>query len=332
MASLLRSAVSIVLLVGSAAPVGARAQGAASQPPQAASAPDIPALVARIDAVRLHYTSSRPSAAREELSSTLNLIRAAQEAESARAATPAAGQLPRAGRDVPMPGLLKRVEPVYPIEAAKRGATGYVVLDAVIDKSGSVRDPRVARSIPEFDQAALNAARAWRFAVTRVNGAPAEISAALVFAFIIRREASPPDELDLARFYVERANYAPAEAALSRALETIGREADCVAAIFNAAGALRKAGAGGLEPPRRIKHVKPVYPALAQRARVSGVVVIEGMIGVDGRVQCARVMKSVPLLDQAALDAVTQWEFTPIIMAGTPVPTRLTTSVNFTLQ
>jgi TonB family protein len=332
LASIPLGVVSIALVVVCAAPAGAQALGAAARTPQAASGIDNAPLVARIDAVRLHYTSSRLSAARDELSSTLDLVRAARETEAATATTPAAGQLPRAGRDVPMPGLLRRVEPEYPIEAAKRGVTGYVVLDAVIDTSGKVRDPRVARSIPEFDQAALNAARAWRFAAPRVNGTPAEISAMLVFAFIIRREASPPDELDLARFYVERANYSPAEAALGRALETIGREADCVTAIFNAAGAQRMAGAGGFEPPRRTKHVKPVYPALARRARVTGVVVIEGMIGVDGRVQCARVMKSVPLLDQASLDAVRQWEFTPVVMNGTPMPTRLTMSVNFTLQ
>jgi periplasmic protein TonB len=98
------------------------------------------------------------------------------------------------------------------------------------------------------------------------------------------------------------------------------------------AAAQRRAGTGGFEPPRTIKDVKPTYPALAQRARVNGAVLIEGIIGVDGRVQCTRVMKSVPQLDQAALDAVGQWESSPTIMAGTPVPTQLTMSVNFTLQ
>jgi TonB family protein len=329
----LRSILLVTLSAASAAPAqGAQAEGVAAQAPQAASGPDIPALVARIDAVRQHYTSSRLSAARDELSGTLDQVRAAREREGAKAATPAAGQLPRAGRDVPMPGLLKRLEPVYPLEAAKRGVTGYVVLDALIDKAGKVRDPRVARSVPEFDQAALNAARAWRFAVTRIDGAPAEVSAFLVFAFIIRHEASPPDELDLARFYVEHANYAPAEAALTRALETIGREAECVTAIFQAAGVQRAAGPGKIGPPERIKHVKPVYPALAQRARVTGVVVIEGMVGADGRIQCARVVKSVPLLDQAALDAVRQWEFTPVVLNGTPMPIRMSMSVNFSLQ
>jgi TonB family protein len=288
--------------------------------------------------VRLHYTSSRLSAARDELSNTLDMVRAARAAEGAKTTTPAAGRLPRAGRDVPMPGLLKRVEPVYPIEPAKKGVTGYVVLDGVIDKSGRVRDPKVAKSIPELDQSAINAARSWRFAVSRVNGAPAEVSAFLVFAFIIRNEASPPDELDLARFYVERGDYAPTEAALTRALGTIGREADCVAAVVSAASAQREAGAqrnaGGspMKPPLKIKDVKPTYPALAQRARVSGVVVIEGIVDVDGRVRCARVLRAVPLLDQAALDAVSQWEFAPFSLNGTPTPFRLTMTVNFTLQ
>jgi len=337
-AGLLRSVVSIALLVGAGSPADARAQGEASQAPQAASGQDIPVLVARIAAVRQHYTSGRLNAARDELSGTFDLVRAARETEGAKAATRPAGQLPRAGRDVPMPGLLKRVEPVYPIEAAKRGVTGYVVLDAVIDKSGKVRDPRVARSIPEFDQAALNAARAWRFAAPRVNGTPAAVSTMLVFAFIIRNEASPPDELDLARFYVEHANYSPAEAALGRALEAIGREADCVAAVFNAdaeqraAAAQRSAGESRIKPPLKIKDVKPVDPALAQRARVSGVVIIEGIVGVDGRLQCPRVLRSVPLLDQAALDAVSQWEFEPTLAAGRPVPTRTTITVNFSLQ
>jgi TonB family protein len=332
MASLLRSVATIVLLVASAAPVSGQSRDAAAQAQQAASGPDIQALIARIDAVRQHYASSRVSAARDELSSTLDQIRAARATEGAKAPTPGAGQLPRAGRDVPMPGLLKRVEPVYPIEAAKRGVTGYVVLDAVIDKAGKVRDVKVAKSVPDLDGAAVNAARAWRFAAPRVNGAPADVSAVLVFAFVVRKQAGPPDELDMARFYVERGDFSSAAAALSRAFEAIASEADCVTAIFNASPFQRGGVVGGFEPPRKIKDVKPVYPALAQRARVSGVVVIEGMIGVDGHVHCARVLKSVPLLDQAALDAVGQWEFTPVVMGGAPVPTRLTMSVNFTLQ
>jgi protein TonB len=77
--------------------------------------------------------------------------------------------------------------------------------------------------------------------------------------------------------------------------------------------------------------VAPEYPALAQSAGVQGVVIIEAIIGTDGRVQDARILRSVPLLDQAALDAVKQWEFTPTMLNGKPVPVIMTMTVQFTL-
>ena len=55
-------------------------------------------------------------------------------------------------------------------------------------------------------------------------------------------------------------------------------------------------------------------------------------IGADGRVKDAKVLRSIPLLDQAALDAVKQWQFTPTLLNGVPVPVIMTVTVNFTLQ
>ena len=52
----------------------------------------------------------------------------------------------------------------------------------------------------------------------------------------------------------------------------------------------------------------------------------------DGRVKDAKVLRSIPLLDQAALDAVKQWQFTPTLLNGVPVPVIMTVTVNFTLQ
>ena len=65
---------------------------------------------------------------------------------------------------------------------------------------------------------------------------------------------------------------------------------------------------------------------------VQGVVIIEATIGPDGRVKDAKVLRSIPLLDQAALDAVKQWTFTPTLLNGVPVPVIMTVTVNFTLQ
>ncbi len=101
--------------------------------------------------------------------------------------------------------------------------------------------------------------------------------------------------------------------------------------VFKAAdGALRIGGAVG--PPRKIRHVPPVYPPIARAANVTGVVIIEARIGTDGRVEDAHVLRSIPLLDQAALDAVKQWEFTPTLLNGQAVPVIMTVAVNFTIQ
>jgi protein TonB len=89
---------------------------------------------------------------------------------------------------------------------------------------------------------------------------------------------------------------------------------------------------GNLRQPTKVKDVKPVYPAIAQSARVQGVVIIEATIGPNGAVQEAKVLRSIPLLDAAALDAVRQWTFTPTTLNGVPVPVIMTVTVNFTLQ
>jgi TonB family protein len=97
-----------------------------------------------------------------------------------------------------------------------------------------------------------------------------------------------------------------------------------------AAGAIRVGGQ--MPPPTKTKHVNPVYPPIAESARVQGVVILETIIGPDGKVQDARVLRSIPLLDQAALDAVKQWEFTPTLLNGSPVPIVMTVTVQFTLS
>jgi TonB family protein len=89
---------------------------------------------------------------------------------------------------------------------------------------------------------------------------------------------------------------------------------------------------GPILPPRKIKDVKPSYPADAQRANVTGVVIIEVTIGTDGKVRDAVVLRSVPMLDAAALEAVRQWEFTVTTVNDRPVPVIMTVTVSFAMQ
>jgi TonB family protein len=88
---------------------------------------------------------------------------------------------------------------------------------------------------------------------------------------------------------------------------------------------------GSIRAPAKTKDLKPVYPPDAHQARVQGVVVMEVVIGADGRVSNARVLRSIPMLDQAALDAVQQWEFEPTLLNGQPVPVIMTVTVGFSL-
>jgi protein TonB len=89
---------------------------------------------------------------------------------------------------------------------------------------------------------------------------------------------------------------------------------------------------GQIKQPTQLKRVNPVYPAIAQSARVQGIVIIEAVIGQNGRVTEAKVLRSIPLLDAAALEAVKQWEYTPTLLNGVAVPVIMTVTVNFTLQ
>ena len=68
----------------------------------------------------------------------------------------------------------------------------------------------------------------------------------------------------------------------------------------------------GMATVRLETYVPPVYPQIAQAARVAGEVVLEATIGADGRLSDLRVLRSIPLLDQAALDAARQWRFAPL--------------------
>ena len=89
---------------------------------------------------------------------------------------------------------------------------------------------------------------------------------------------------------------------------------------------------GQIREPRRVFSVAPVYPAIARQARVQGAVVINAVIGVDGAVRDTQIVTIMPLLDQAALDAVRQWRYAPTLLNGTPVAVIMTVSVRFTLQ
>ena len=91
-------------------------------------------------------------------------------------------------------------------------------------------------------------------------------------------------------------------------------------------GALRVGG--NVKVPAKVLDVPPVYPAQAAHARITGVVILELTIGADGSVVNARVLRSIPLLDQAALEAARQWKYAPTLLNGVPTPVIMTATVS----
>jgi TonB family protein len=86
---------------------------------------------------------------------------------------------------------------------------------------------------------------------------------------------------------------------------------------------------GGIEPPKRLD--VPQYPPEAMAVAIQGTVGVEVVINEAGRVTDTKVVRSVPLLDDAALAAVREWRYQPTLVNGQPVPVRNTVVVNFTL-
>jgi periplasmic protein TonB len=81
-----------------------------------------------------------------------------------------------------------------------------------------------------------------------------------------------------------------------------------------------------------IHDVAPQYPPEAGRARIEGAVVLLAVIGKDGSVQDVRVESGLPLLAQAAIEAVRQWRYRPYLVNGEPVEVDSRITINFTLS
>jgi TonB family protein len=148
--------------------------------------------------------------------------------------------------------------------------------------------------------------------------------------------------IELAKIYADQRRYDEAIQLLQSAILTLQRAQVMTSPPRNTVTTPTPAVPGGLmapvrvggdiKEPKKIRHVAPVYPDAALADRVQGVVILEAIIDTNGNVSDAKVLRSVPLLDQAAVDAVLQWQFTPTVLNGTPVRVIMTVTVNFSLN
>jgi protein TonB len=237
----------------------------------------------------------------------------------------------------PIPRRILVVAPIYPAELTASGLAVSITLKATLDGSGHVAEARStafaffvqgaanpgglpprSQIEPAFRKAALDALRQWLYDIPA--NAPISLYVQLNFvpgsdATIAWHDPAPPPVRGVTGGVVGG---------------VVGGVPPPPPPPPPPGGAVRVGG--NVAAPRKIKDVKPVYPALAESARVQGIVILEATIGADGRVTDARVIRSIPLLDLAAIDAVRQWEFTPTLLNGVPIPIIMSVTVNFTLD
>jgi TonB family protein len=209
----------------------------------------------------------------------------------------------------------------YPWELRRIGAKAAIVVQVTVDRAGRVAEIR----------------RAQGPLLQRAIGSPTDVAAERVAADAVLRsvaaalntwrfdEPAGPITFQLSfGFVAGQATHALTD--LSEVLP-----AQIAAAPWAAAqGALPTGKA--IPPPKKTKYVKPVYPKAALDARVQGEVLLEIVIGTDGRVADARILKSVPQLDQAAIEATLAARYEPVEINGLPVSVTLTVSQSFSFR
>ena len=89
---------------------------------------------------------------------------------------------------------------------------------------------------------------------------------------------------------------------------------------------------GELQAPALIHRVEPEYPGVAVSAKVAGIVVLEATVDEAGKVSDVTVLRSIPLLDKAAIKALKQWRYEPLMLNGTAMPFVLTVTLTFSIR
>jgi len=248
------------------------------------------------------------------------------------------------------PKLILKVEPVYPKEAIEAGIEGAVVVEATTDIYGRVQDTKILSSVPLLDQAAIDAIRQWVYEPMIIDGKPRGV----IFTISCQFRLDEKVRVDVKTFDPDTAILPPSKRRIlpppkqikvdkEMKIPSVKKKGGVIGGVIGGVvGGVVGGVAGGdedpvravgdIKPPKLIKRVDPIYPKVAKEARIEGVVIIEATTGIYGRVQNVKILRSIPLLDQAAIDAVFQWVYEPFVLNGKSRGVIFTVTVIFKLK
>jgi TonB family protein len=210
------------------------------------------------------------------------------------------------GEERPAPKLVKQVNPVYPEEARKKGLQGVVIIEAKIDESGKVVDIMVLKSVPGLDPSAMDAVRQWEYEPMTIAGKAVKVVFTVTVKFALDKDKAKDAGVGIGAGDMEQ-----------KLKEFEKGAVPCK---------------DDIQPPRLIKQVDPVYPEEARQKKIEGIVILSIKTDESGKVIDAMILRSIPGLDDAALSAVKQWIYEPLILDGKAVRALFTVTVRFQLK
>jgi protein TonB len=217
----------------------------------------------------------------------------------------------------PKPGDSVRLEPIktpkadYPIRAAQEGIQGQVWVKAFISETGDVDSVEVISGDKMLAEAAVAAAKKWKFRPFIKDGKPVKIATKIPFSFAFSDKVTDTTP--------------PPSAAKDSGGSAGGGSAQ--GENKNVVQVPQGVSAGLL-----IHKVAPVYPESARRNHVQGTVVLQASIDKDGRIADLTPISGPKELIPAAVGAVQQWRYKPYLLEGKPVAVKTEIVVNFRLQ
>ena len=185
--------------------------------------------------------------------------------------------------------ILQYVEPEHPGNTGKIKTDVTVYLKADVDQEGRVKDVYLQwpyLSDLSLREAVTSAVRQWVFEPVLVDGKAVEATHAIEIVFQGKKKQAVakawlyPDEF---RFYEKRKQNLKVE-----------------------------------NPPKLLHEVKPIYPESARFQNIEGTVAMEVLVSESGEIEAILLWKSIPYLDEAAMEAVSQWVYEPLIVDDTP--------------
>jgi TonB family protein len=243
---------------------------------------------------RLTFATSKIEPAIEKADAEFSMIQQKDQPQQEQKQADEKGK--NVKKDIKPPKLIKKVDPVYPPEAKEAGIEGSVTLEGTTNKQGRVENVKVLRSVPELDQAAIDAVKQWVYEPMVIDGKPHGVVFTVTCRFSL-------DDKKLGKSFEGG---------------VVGTDAKPAARAT-----------GEIKPPKLIKKVEPAYPEEAKEAGIEGTVIVEATTDIYGRVVETKVLRSIPELDQAAIDAVKQWVYEPMVINGEPKGIVFTVTVTF---